>query len=413
MLENYYKILGIPPGSDEQSIKKAFRALAMKYHPDVNSASGASENFHQICVAYEVLISHNQKKTTLTAGREHEEEIDPAVYEEIIRQAREKAWERAKMKYEKIRAEKEFFENNDWFVFFRYLGNYLALPFAIFLIIIPVYLAITESFAVIFATIFFWVVGIFILSHIYSKRKTWFHPGHFSTTWKDVVNFFKVEKNENQTENCYFSKGKKADSTPFLLTFFKIRNISMTTHGPFFHQVGYDRKYREISIPRSAGAYRLHFIMAFLKPSIFVLTLLFFPTPSVIWRFIFALVLTLIISSLVFLIARTRSKTSWLLNGFMVLKIFVWMAVILFHTTLYNGWIFFTSEFLGLYLLLMLFFLDMILDLILRAFPFYERMYLPLLPQPGVIEKLFKDGFRNFLEIPVWSTLYPFFRWLF
>ncbi len=187
----------------------------------------------------------------------------------------------------------------------------------------------------------------------------------------------------------------------------------MSNQGPFFHQVGYDRKFREISIPRSAGAYRLHFIMAFLKPSIFVLTLLFFSTPSVIWRFIFALALTLIISSLVFLIAGIRSKTSWLLNGFMVLKIFVWMAVILFHTTIYNGWIFFTGEFLGIYLLLMLFFLDMILDLILRAFPFYERMYLPLLPQPGVIEKLFKDGFRNFLEIPVWSTLYPFFRWLF
>ena len=125
MLENYYKILGVVPGADEKSIKKAFRSLALKYHPDINQKPGAEEKFHQACEAYEVLIRHVQKETILTAGHAEEEEIDPEVYEEIIREAREKAWERAKMKYDKLKAEKEFFENNDFFVLLRYIGNYL------------------------------------------------------------------------------------------------------------------------------------------------------------------------------------------------------------------------------------------------------------------------------------------------
>lgn len=413
MLEKYYKILGVKQGADEKTVKKAYRKLALKYHPDVNPGPGASDKFHRICEAYEVILSQIEKETLIVSDQDEvEEEFDPKVYEEIVREAREKAWERAKMKYDKIKAEKEFFENNDIIIIFKYIGNYLAVPLALGMIAVPIYMAIRETFIVFFATIFFWVVGFFILSQIYSKRKTWFRPGRISTEWKDVVDFFSVEKKKYAAEKCNYSKNKKANSTPVKLTLFKVRDITTRNYGPFMHSVSYKRKYREVIIPRSAKAYRVHFVMAFLKPIILVCTLLFFPSPSWSWRAIFGIFIALLISNLVFFISRTKSKNSFLLNGFMLIKIVIWLGAIISQTTYYDGLIFFTSEFVGILIILMLLFLDMILDLIFRAFPFYNKLFIPLLSQPPVVEKLFKKGYQNYLDTPLWSTVYPFFRWL-
>jgi len=193
---------------------------------------------------------------------------------------------------------------------------------------------------------------------------------------------------------------------------FKVREVTVRNYGVFQHYVRYRRNYREVVIPRSAKAYRLHFIMAFLKPAILAAGIIFLPTPSMTWRIIGGILLALLISNLIYVVAHTRSKTSYLMNWFQIIKIVIWMSVIISQTTYYPCLVFYTEDFLGLYLLLMLFFLDMILDLILRAFPFYHQMYIPILKQPEVVEKLFKRGFQNYLETPLWSTIYPFFRWL-
>lgn len=54
-MKNYYKILEIDFGVDVIQIKKAYRRLALKYHPDKNSSNNAAEIFIQITEAYEVL----------------------------------------------------------------------------------------------------------------------------------------------------------------------------------------------------------------------------------------------------------------------------------------------------------------------------------------------------------------------
>ena len=58
---DYYEVLGISKNATDAEIKKAFRTLAKKYHPDVNKEPGAEEKFKEINEAYEVL-SDPQKK---------------------------------------------------------------------------------------------------------------------------------------------------------------------------------------------------------------------------------------------------------------------------------------------------------------------------------------------------------------
>ena len=52
---DYYQILGIDRKASAEEVKKAYRRLARKYHPDVSKESGAEEHFKQASEAYEVL----------------------------------------------------------------------------------------------------------------------------------------------------------------------------------------------------------------------------------------------------------------------------------------------------------------------------------------------------------------------
>ncbi|MFT7290660.1 MAG: molecular chaperone DnaJ, partial [Reinekea sp.] len=59
---DYYEILGVAKGTDEKEIKKAYRRMAMKFHPDRNPDDKESEGkFKEINEAYEVL-SDSQKR---------------------------------------------------------------------------------------------------------------------------------------------------------------------------------------------------------------------------------------------------------------------------------------------------------------------------------------------------------------
>ena len=52
---DYYEVLGVQRGAGQAEIKRAFRRLAMQYHPDRNRDEGAEERFKEINEAYEVL----------------------------------------------------------------------------------------------------------------------------------------------------------------------------------------------------------------------------------------------------------------------------------------------------------------------------------------------------------------------
>ena len=55
MARDYYEVLGVSRGADQDEVKRAYRRLARKYHPDVNKDAGAEDKFKEINRAYEVL----------------------------------------------------------------------------------------------------------------------------------------------------------------------------------------------------------------------------------------------------------------------------------------------------------------------------------------------------------------------
>ena len=66
-MNDYYEILGVPRNSSEEDIKKAFRKLAHKYHPD--KAGGDEKKFKEINEAYQVLSDKNKRSQYDRFGR--------------------------------------------------------------------------------------------------------------------------------------------------------------------------------------------------------------------------------------------------------------------------------------------------------------------------------------------------------
>ncbi len=60
--QDYYQILGVSRDAEKSDIKKAYRKLARKYHPDVNSEADAEEKFKQANEAYEVLKDSDKRQ---------------------------------------------------------------------------------------------------------------------------------------------------------------------------------------------------------------------------------------------------------------------------------------------------------------------------------------------------------------
>lgn len=73
MGKDYYKTLGIPKGSNEEEIKKAYRRMALRFHPDKNKDANAEEKFKEIAEAYEVLSDPKKRAVYDQLGEEGEE----------------------------------------------------------------------------------------------------------------------------------------------------------------------------------------------------------------------------------------------------------------------------------------------------------------------------------------------------
>ena len=62
-MTDYYKILGVSKNATEEEIKKAYRKLAMKYHPDLNPSKNAENKMKEINEAYEQVMKNKNQST--------------------------------------------------------------------------------------------------------------------------------------------------------------------------------------------------------------------------------------------------------------------------------------------------------------------------------------------------------------
>jgi len=77
--KDYYKIMGVPRDASQEEIKRAYRKLARKYHPDVSKEADAEDKFKELGEAYEVLKDPQKRRAYDELGQrwEHGEEFRP------------------------------------------------------------------------------------------------------------------------------------------------------------------------------------------------------------------------------------------------------------------------------------------------------------------------------------------------
>src|SRR5579859_4849707 len=66
---DYYEILGVTRGADADEVKRAYRKLARKYHPDVSKEKNAEDKFKEVQEAYEVLRDAEKRAAYDQLGR--------------------------------------------------------------------------------------------------------------------------------------------------------------------------------------------------------------------------------------------------------------------------------------------------------------------------------------------------------
>ncbi len=60
---DYYEVLGVDKGADEETLKKAYRKLAKKYHPDANPGDKTAEaKFKEASEAYAILSDPDKRR---------------------------------------------------------------------------------------------------------------------------------------------------------------------------------------------------------------------------------------------------------------------------------------------------------------------------------------------------------------
>ena len=75
-MENLYNVLGVAPNASDDEIKKVYRSLAMRFHPDRNQAPGAEARFKSVTKAYEILADP-VKRAEYDQSVNHRIIIDP------------------------------------------------------------------------------------------------------------------------------------------------------------------------------------------------------------------------------------------------------------------------------------------------------------------------------------------------
>ncbi len=136
MNKDYYEILGVDKSADTKTIKKKFRELAKKYHPDINKEEGTEEKFKDIQEAYEVLSDESKRYQYDNYGTSSFDNIFENNYQQYS--------------YSDINSNFKFFDLGEWFSSLSILKKILLIVIGILLVILVLWLS-------------FWIIIIYLI----------------------------------------------------------------------------------------------------------------------------------------------------------------------------------------------------------------------------------------------------------
>ncbi|MFC2129713.1 J domain-containing protein, partial [Bacteroidota bacterium] len=385
------------------------RKLAMKYHPDHNKASTAESKFQEITMAYHYLLESHEDEGM-------QDYITRTEASEIIKRERQKVWEYAqKQRRKKEEAEAQFKASwiYDVLILLKYAFHGLVLLFSLAAVVTPIILAIVIEPAVLAATVYFIIIGAFLLWYIYEKRKTWFRLGSLNTLKSKLLTELRMPNAKASKDHCCYTSGGSANGSSYTIGLIKILDIKVATFGALNHEAKYERKMKKVVMPRSLKAQFWHRACSYIKIMSILTSAIFFPVSSYMWRIIAGMILGGIISFLVLKIVGVRSKTSYLFTSALIFKLLVWIGALLSISYFGPGFDISLTGYILLVLGGLFFLLDMVFDLLFGLFPFYKKMQKPVIAQGKILNSLYIKGYQNFMEYPVYSILYPLFKWLF
>lgn len=120
MLDNYYQILEVAPGSSKQDIKKAYWKMAKKWHPDINPDEEAQSKFIQINEAYEVLVNGKviANNSVFFTEAEYAAFFDThySYAKQPVESPQERAARFARIQYEEFKRNNEIFKSSLMYV---------------------------------------------------------------------------------------------------------------------------------------------------------------------------------------------------------------------------------------------------------------------------------------------------------
>jgi len=408
--KNHHKVLGLAAGATKKQIKSAYRKLAFKYHPDRNPSAGAARIFQEITEAYNYLLENPD------AGLNDATSYEDRVASEVYRRERERMHQRARAQREKKKQQDEYFNRPEWhdpILLLKYAGNGILLLFAIAAVVLPVLLAVFGEAASLAGTSVFIIMGLVLLIYIYQKRKQWFHLGKLNFSAKELIAFFRLIPGKPSKDRCCYCRSAMADGKAYKIELLKTIDIEIQTRGVLDHSARYKNKVKRVVVPRSSRAVYFHRMVSLIKLLSIVAFLIFFPLESIMWRFIAGLFAGGILSTLLLKLARVRSKVSYLLTPGLILKTVIWLVCLALISSPGPGLDIRVSGYVYLVVAGLLFLLDMIFDLLMGFLPFYRLMFRPLIKQGTILDSLYREGYQNYQELPVYSVIYPLVRWLF
>jgi len=403
-------VLGLSPQASPKQIKAAFRSLALKYHPDRNPSPGAEQKFLEITEAYNYLMGHPDRRVPEASS------YDDRVATEVMRQERERMKQQARARREKKRRDDEYFSRPEWhdpILFLKYAGNMLVLLFAVSALVLPILVAIFGDPASLAGTFFFLLVGVVLLIYIFQQRKTWFRPGKFQRSWKERVRSFRIKPGKPTSDRCCYCRGTMADGKAYKIELLKTIDIKIRSYGALDHDAAYKNKIRRVVVPRSARAQTYHRLASVIKSLSILICLFVFPVDSILWRGVAGILAGGMLSFLVLKAAGVKSKVNYLFTPGLLIKAVIWLLSLYLISTVGPGFNITISGYVYLVVAGLLFFLDMVFDLIMGIFPFYRKLFRPIIRQGAILDSLYRDGYQNYQELPVYSVIYPLFRWIF